>query len=83
MRAKYRERLLKSSTLLKAPHAEHYKKMGIEPIQYIEANNLPFHEGNIVKYITRWRDKEGVKDLEKVIWYAQRLIELEAKKNGK
>lgn len=69
--------------LASAPHAAHYKKMAIEPIEYIEANGLGMHEGNIVKYITRWRDKDGVKDLEKVVWYAQRLIKLETTKNGK
>jgi uncharacterized protein DUF3310 len=58
----------------------HYKKLKIEPIEYIEENNLPFHEGEIVKYITRWRDKGGIKDLEKVEWYVHRLMEREQKK---
>jgi len=41
---------------------------------------LPFHEGEIVKYITRWRDKDGIKDLEKVEWYIHRLMEREQKR---
>ena len=36
---------------------EHYKNQKIQPIEYILANKLPFVEGNIVKYITRWREK--------------------------
>jgi hypothetical protein len=56
---------------------DHYKKMKIQPIEFIHANNLPFIEGNIVKYITRWREKNGLKDLEKVKHYVDLLIELE------
>jgi len=56
---------------------EHYKKHKIQPIEFIHANNLPFIEGNIVKYITRWRDKNGIKDLEKVKHYVDLLIDLE------
>lgn len=58
---------------------EHYKKFKIQPIEFIHANNLPFIEGNIVKYITRWREKNGVRDLEKVKHYVDLLIELENK----
>lgn len=58
---------------------EHYKKFKIQPIEFIHANNLPFIEGNIVKYITRWREKNGVRDLEKVKHYVDLLIELESK----
>jgi len=43
----------------------HYKKYKIQPIEFIHANKIPFIEGNIIKYICRWRDKNGVKDLEK------------------
>lgn len=69
----------KSEILKAAPHGSHYKKLAIEPIEYIEANGLSFHEGSIVKYITRWKDKGGVNDLQKVIWYAQRMVELATK----
>lgn len=57
----------------------HYKNRSIQPIEYIHANNLNFCEGSIVKYITRWRDKGGVKDLEKIKHYVDLLIELEKK----
>lgn len=55
----------------------HYKDCAIQPIQYIFANELGFCEGNIVKYVTRWRAKGGIDDLRKVIHYAQLLIESE------
>lgn len=53
----------------------HYKGCKIEPWDYAIANGLPFLEGSIVKYVTRWRDKEGIRDLEKIIHYAEKLIE--------
>jgi len=55
----------------------HYKDQKIQPIEYIHANKLPFIEGSVVKYITRWRDKGGVQDLEKIKHYIDLLIDLE------
>jgi hypothetical protein len=55
----------------------HYKKCKIQPIEYIHANGLDFFQGNIVKYITRFRDKNGKQDLEKIKHYVDLLIELE------
>lgn len=55
----------------------HYKDMPIQPIEYIQRNRLNFCEGNVVKYISRWRQKGGVEDLQKVIHYVNLLIELE------
>lgn len=57
----------------------HYSKLQIQPVQYIHANRIPFVEGCIIKYATRWRDKGGIRDLEKIIHFAQLLIELESK----
>jgi hypothetical protein len=56
---------------------DHYKKLKIQPIEYIHANQLPYCEANVVKYISRWRDKGGIKDLEKVKHYVDLIIELE------
>lgn len=58
----------------------HYKDTAIQPIVYIHANELGFCEGNVVKYITRWRDKGGKQDLEKVKHYVDLLIDLEGLK---
>lgn len=57
----------------------HYKDRAIQPIEYIHANGLNFCEGSIVKYITRWRDKGGVQDLEKIKHYVDLLIHMEEK----
>lgn len=51
----------------------HYKSKAIQPIEYIQANDLNFCEGSIVKYITRWRDKGGVDDLDKIVHYVEFL----------
>jgi hypothetical protein len=58
---------------------DHYKKLNIQPVEYILANKIPYCEGNIIKYITRWRDKGGIKDLEKVKHYIDILIYEETK----
>lgn len=57
----------------------HYKDLKIQPVEYIHANNIPFIEGSIIKYATRWRDKGGIKDLEKIKHFVDLLIELESK----
>lgn len=54
---------------------DHYKTMSIQPIEYILANDLGFIEGNIIKYTTRWKQKGGKQDIEKVIHYAQLLLD--------
>jgi hypothetical protein len=54
----------------------HYKKLKIQPVEYIHANGLGYFEGNVIKYITRWPDKGGVQDLEKAKHYIELLIEL-------
>jgi hypothetical protein len=56
---------------------DHYRQGSIQPIEYIHANNLSFCEGNVVKYVTRWRHKDGLKDLEKAKHYIELLMELE------
>lgn len=55
----------------------HYRQGAIQPIQFIHANDLPFIEGNVVKYVSRWRGKNGLEDLRKARHYLDMLIELE------
>jgi hypothetical protein len=74
------ERMIATSALNKQVGGSHYRDKGIQPIIYIHANNLGFCEGNVVKYVTRWRDKNGVADLKKAIHYLELLIELEGNK---
>ena len=56
---------------------DHYKKQPIQPWDYIAANKMGYFEGNIVKYVSRWRDKGGVEDLRKARHYLDKLIEIE------
>ena len=72
--------LVHSSTdpLTKQVGGSHYKSCGIQPVEYIHANDLNYFEGNIIKYITRHRTKgDGRKDIEKVIHYAELILQLE------
>jgi hypothetical protein len=55
---------------------DHYMDKAIQPWDYIIANNLGYLEGNIVKYISRWKDKGGVDDLRKAQHYLAKLIEV-------
>jgi hypothetical protein len=55
----------------------HYKSKAIQPWDYIVDNNLGYLEGNIVKYVSRWKDKGGVDDLKKARHYLDKLIEVQ------
>lgn len=71
-------------------HPSHYQsKYGLEVIDVIQAftSDLQGIEatdtGNIIKYACRWKHKNGIQDLKKIMWYAQHLIEyLENKKEN-
>ena len=57
----------------------HYAVKAIQPWDYIIANDLGYLEGNIVKYVSRWKDKGGIEDLKKAQHYLQKLIEVTEK----
>jgi hypothetical protein len=54
---------------------KHYQ-LEIQPWDYITMNRLGYLEGNIIKYVTRYKEKNGVKDLEKARHYIDKLIEV-------
>jgi hypothetical protein len=58
---------------------EHYTK-GIETWDYIISKDMSFVEGNIVKYVSRWKQKNGIEDLKKAKQYLDKLIDIEEKK---
>ena len=60
----------------------HYKDMKIQPMEYILANDLGFCEGNVIKYVSRWRRKNGIEDLKKAIHNLEILIEYETRRKG-
>lgn len=68
---------VKLSALDKQVSGGHYKDKGIQPIVYIHANNLGFCEGNVIKYVTRHKEKNGAADIQKAIHYLELLLELE------
>jgi hypothetical protein len=53
---------------------DHYKKLKIQPVEYMIANNIGFCEGCVIKYVTRWKDKGGVEDLKKARHFLDMLI---------
>jgi hypothetical protein len=57
---------------------QHYSKYKIQPIDFIQANDLDFAQGNIIKYVLRYKDKNGLEDLQK----AKQNIEFLIKKLG-
>lgn len=69
-------------------HPSHYTRGGIECIDAIEAavTGLQGIEavcaGNAIKYLWRWKQKNGVEDLKKALWYIDRLIEREKRNDG-
>ena len=57
----------------------HYKKLKIQPVEYVHANGIGYFEGTAIKYLTRWKDKGGIEDLRKAIHFIELLIQLEQK----
>ena len=53
----------------------HYSSMVIQPSEFINKNNLPFAEGNAIKYLCRHKQKGQKQDLEKAIHYCQMAID--------
>ena len=61
----------------------HYLKMPIQPMQYAMANSLDALQFSILKYVTRFRDKNGIADLNKAMHCLELLIEHEESKNDR
>ena len=58
---------------------DHYRKLKIQPIEFIHANELDFLQGNVIKYITRHKNKNGAADVRKALHYCQLILELQYK----
>lgn len=56
---------------------DHYRSMAIQPVTYIESNGLDFLAGNVVKYVSRHKNKNGSADVRKAIHYCQLILELQ------
>lgn len=57
----------------------HYSKLKIQPMEYCLQNNLNYGQSNAIKYITRYKDKNGIEDLKKAIHCIELLMEFEEK----
>lgn len=54
---------------------DHYGGSEIDVISFCQANNLDFMQGNVIKYVFRYKNKNGLEDLEKAKEYIDRMIE--------
>ena len=59
---------------------DHYKNLVIQPVEYITANNLSYLQGSVIKYVTRYQNKNGVEDLQKAIHFVKMMIQEEEDK---
>jgi len=56
---------------------DHYKTQAVQVWDYVTANGIPYLEGNVIKYVSRWRAKGGLEDLRKARHYLDKIIENE------
>jgi hypothetical protein len=69
-----KDRMNFSSQTERPEFESHYSGLGIEPVTYILSNELGFCEGNIIKYVSRYKQKNGLQDLIKARRYLDILI---------
>lgn len=68
-----------SSALSQQVGGSHYKSLPIQPVEYCQRNKLGFCESSAIKYISRWKDKGGIQDIDKAIHFLNLLKEIESK----
>ncbi len=62
---------------------KHYTEMAISPLEYIKANGIDWNIGNVIKYVSRYKSKNGLEDLKKAQWYLNDIIaDLEANEDN-
>ncbi len=66
---------MKKDTYKKQVGGDHYRNMVIQPSEFINKNNIPFAEGNAIKYLCRHKQKNQKEDLLKAIHYCEMAIE--------
>ncbi len=71
------ELVSKSNPLDSQEGGNHYKKYKIQPVEFCHKNNIPWCESNVIKYVCRHRDKNGIEDLKKAMHYLELLIKLD------
>lgn len=68
------------SELDKQVGGSHYQDFAIQPLEFITKNNLSYIQGNIIKYVVRFGQKNGNEDLDKAIHYINILKEVSREK---
>lgn len=66
-----------SEAIARQVGGDHYKKKKIQPIDFVLQNNLGFAEGNVIKYVTRHKEKNGADDIRKAIHYLEFILRYE------
>lgn len=61
----------------------HYKGFKIQPVEFIHQNGIGYMAGNVIKYVSRYQEKNGIEDLKKARHYIDMLIEFEQKAEKK
>tara|TARA_R110002051_G_scaffold159214_1_gene230585 strand:- start:416 stop:706 length:291 start_codon:yes stop_codon:yes gene_type:complete len=78
----HRDELKYGAAFEQINHPQHYTQ-GDETSEYIISWGMDFLEGNVIKYVTRYKFKHGVDDLKKAKWYLERLIKQQEEKHGR
>lgn len=68
------------SALSEQVGGDHYRKMAIQPVEFVHKNGIGYMEGCAIKYLCRWRTKGGIDDLRKSRHFIDLLIEMESNK---
>ena len=61
----------------------HYKNFKIQPVEFIHQNGIGYMAGNVIKYVSRYKEKNGIEDLKKARHYIDMMIEFEQKAEKK
>ena len=68
-----KEDLQRIFPMSKQEGGSHYRKHKIQPWEFVKQNNLSYFQGNVIKYICRYKDKNGIEDLKKIIMYSNTI----------
>jgi hypothetical protein len=66
-----------NKALDKQEGGNHYKHFKIQPVEFCQVNKLPYCESNVIKYVTRHANKNGLEDLKKAKHYIELLMEID------
>ena len=56
---------------------DHYKQFSIQPVEFIVENELDYLQGNVIKYVTRHKAKNGKEDIKKAIHHLNLILEMQ------